>query len=325
VVGFTLRQLQYFVATCEAQSIAAAAEREYISASAISAAIAHLEEALGVQLFVRQHAQGVAPTTQGRALLAEARALLKQADDLERLGTELSGELAGPLRVGCLVTLAATVVPRMLRAFSDANPNVAVELVDAGQNELLDGLRSGRLDLAVTYDLEVGQEFHFERICDLPPVAILPAGHPLAASGSVSLRRLAREPLVLLDLPLSREYFLGLFAARRLEPHIGGRSAHLDVVCSLVGNGHGYSLVNVPPASLRAPDGSPLAAATVAGAHRRLRMGLIRVAGQRETRAGAAFADHCRRSLPATVRPGSGGQAPLEHPPADVAGDHEDD
>ena len=114
MVGFTLRQLHYFVATCEAGSIALAAEREYISASAVSAAIAHLEEALGVQLFVRQHAQGVVPTNQGRALLAEARALLRQADDLERLGTELAGVLAGRLRVGCLVTLAATVVPRVL-------------------------------------------------------------------------------------------------------------------------------------------------------------------------------------------------------------------
>src|SRR5438105_45419 len=248
MVGFTLRQLHYFVATCEAGSIALAAEREYISASAVSAAIAHLEEALGVQLFVRQHAQGVVPTNQGRALLAEARALLRQADDLERLGTELAGELAGRLRVGCLVTLAATVVPRVLRGFADTNPNVAVELVDSGQNGLLEGLRLGRLDIAITYDLELGSDLAFERICDLPPVALLPAGHRLAAAGRVSLRRLAREPLVLLDLPLSREYFLGLFAARGLEPLVGGRSAHLDVVCSLVGNGHGYSLVNVPPA-----------------------------------------------------------------------------
>jgi DNA-binding transcriptional LysR family regulator len=304
MVGFTLRQLHYFVAACETGGIALAAEREYVSASAVSAAVAHLEQALGVQLLVRRHALGVAPTNQGRALLAEARALLRQAGDLERLGGELAGELAGRLRVGCLVTLAATVVPRILREFTDAHPAVAVDLVDRGQDGLLEGLRVGRLDLAITYDLDLGPDLAFERLGELPAVALLPAGHPLAAAGTVTLRRLAREPLVLLDLPLSREYFLGLFRSRRLEPRIGGRSAHLDVVCSLVGNGHGYSLVNVPPASLRAADGTPLAAVPIAGSHRGLRLGLARARNRRVPRAVSAFADHCRASISAAGLPG---------------------
>ncbi len=297
VVGYSLRQLHYFVATCEAGSIALAAEREFISASAVSAAIAHLEQTLGVQLFVRQHAQGVAPTSQGRLLLAEARALLKQADDLERFGRELHSELAGHVHVGCLVTLAATHVPGALRSFADANPNVSVELLDSGQDELVDGLRSGRLDLAITYDLDLPPGLTFERLRSLPPVAVFPAGHPLAGARSVSLRRLASEPLVLLDLPMSREYFLGLFRASRLEPTLGGRSAHLDVVCTLVGNGYGYSILNVPPATLKAADGSPLAAVPLSGRQRALGIGLLQTAGSRPTRAVTAFVEHCRAGL----------------------------
>lgn len=297
MAGYSLRQLRYFVATCEAGGIAPAAEREYISASAISAAIAHLERTLGVALFVRRHAQGLAPTNQGRLLLAEARALLKQADDLERFGRELQSELAGRVRIGCLVTLAATVVPAALRSFSHGHPGVEVELVDSDQEDLLEGLRSGRLDLAISYDLAVQPGLAFEPLRSLPPVALLPAGHRLAGARSVGLRRLAPEPLVLLDLPLSREYFLGLFHSAGMQPRVAVRSAHLDVVCSLVGNGHGYSILNLPPATPTAADGSALASVPLAGRPRALRMGVLQVAGTRPTRAVAVLAEHCRLAL----------------------------
>jgi DNA-binding transcriptional LysR family regulator len=296
---FSLRQLRYFVAAHDAESIAVAAEREYVSASAVSAAVSHLESTLGVQLFVRRHAQGISSTPQGRALVAEARALLKQAEDFQRLGRELAGELAGELRVGCLVTLAATVVPAVLRSFATAHPGIDVTLAESGQEGLVEGLRSGELDLAITYDLSREPGLVFEGIRDLPPVVLVAAGHPLAGAPSVPLGRLAREPLVLLDLPISREYFLGLFRSRRLAPRIGARSRYLDVVCSMVGNGAGYSLLNVPPSSGRAADGSRLATVRLAGSHRALRLGLLQVAAGRRTRAAVAFAAHCRTALTA--------------------------
>ena len=302
MVGYSLRQLQYFVATCDAGSIVSAADQEFVSASAVSGAIGQLEQALGVPLFVRRHAQGVAPTNQGRLLLAEARALLRQAEDFERFGRELTSDLAGQVTVGCLVTLAATVVPQVLRSFSDAHPGITLELVDSGQDGLLAGLRSGRLDLAITYDLNLESGLEFEGLRGLPPLVLLPEGHRLAGGRALALERLAREPLVLLDLPLSREYFLGLFRSRRLEPRIGSRSSYLDVVCSLVGNGAGYSLLNVPPAAGVAADGSRLATVRLAGRHRALRLGLLRAASPRRTRAVTALADHFRHALagPAT-------------------------
>ena len=60
---FTLRQLQYFVAAAEAGSVADAALDIPVSQSSVSAAISQLEAALGVQLLIRHHAQGISPTT----------------------------------------------------------------------------------------------------------------------------------------------------------------------------------------------------------------------------------------------------------------------
>src|SRR4051794_9762573 len=88
---FTLRQLEYFVAAGDSGSITLASEKVNISQPSISAAIAHLETELGVQLFIRHHAQGLSLTPQGVQLLRDARALLLQADELQSVAGELSG------------------------------------------------------------------------------------------------------------------------------------------------------------------------------------------------------------------------------------------
>ena len=110
---FTLRQLEYFVATCDAGSVTEAALRIPVAQSSVSAAIAQLEAALDVQLLIRHHAQGVSPTPAGRKLLERARELLRDADGFERFAAELTEELTGTLQLGCLVTLAPLVAPRL--------------------------------------------------------------------------------------------------------------------------------------------------------------------------------------------------------------------
>jgi DNA-binding transcriptional LysR family regulator len=66
---FTMRQLEYFVATCDAGSVTEAALSIPVSQSSVSAGVSQLEAALGVQLFVRHHAQSVHPTSAGREFL----------------------------------------------------------------------------------------------------------------------------------------------------------------------------------------------------------------------------------------------------------------
>ena len=72
-------------------------------------------------------------------------------------------------------------------------------------------------------------------MAELPPRAILAADHRLARRRAVSLRELVDEPMVLLDLPHSREYFLSLFRACNLEPRIVHRTRSYDMVRGLVG------------------------------------------------------------------------------------------
>ncbi len=294
---YTLRQLEYFVAAGEEQSITAAAERVHGSQPTVSAAVARLERALGVRLFVRRHAQGVSLTPAGRRFLVEARALLRQAAELERFSSELGDVVGGPVDLGCLVTLAPMVAPRLCRAFEAAHPAASVQLVEGGQDELLDGLRGGRLSLALTYDLQLGDDITFERLVTLPPLALLAGDHRWASAASVTLAQLAPEPLVLLDLPLSREYFLSMFLAAGLEPTVSHRSSHPEVIRAMVANGYGYSLLNARPHIDRALDGRPFVVVPIAGRVPAMELGLAAPAGSAETRTVQAFRGHCRDQL----------------------------
>ena len=128
---FSFRQLEYFVAAGETGSVTRAAQGSHSSQPTVSAAIAKLEASLGVQLFVRHHAQGLSLTPEGRRFLGEAKALLRHASDVERFATALSDEVGGTLDLGCLVTLAPLVAPSLVRGFQSANPRVHVELVES--------------------------------------------------------------------------------------------------------------------------------------------------------------------------------------------------
>jgi DNA-binding transcriptional LysR family regulator len=288
-VRTTLRHLELFVAVCDAGGVGEAGRRVHAAQSTVSAAVRDLERQLGVDLLVRRPGGVAVPTPAGRRLLAEARALLDQADTLDRVALDLRDEVAGDVAFGSLVTIAPLAVPRLAAAFRERHPQARLRAVEAGQAELLAGLADGRLELVLTYDLGLPAEVDFEELASLPPRALLAHGDPLAGESRIALRDLARRDFVLLDLPLSREYFAGLFAAQGLEPLVAHRSPHLEVVRAYVAAGLGCSIVNAVPASDRALDGSRLVTRPLAGRHRALRLGLVTREGARPTRAVAAL------------------------------------
>jgi len=308
-VNLTLRQLSYFIAAAEAGSITAASKRASISQPAISTAVSHIERELGVQLFLRHHAQGLSLTSAGRSLLREAKQLLKQVDGLYSAAAEVSHQVRGQLAVGWFSTLAPVVMPELVQSFMTAFPGTLVVSREGHQEDLVAGLRRSEIDLAITYDLEIAADIAFAPLVALPPHAMFGEAHPLARKSSVTLAELARLPMVLLDLPMSRDYFYGLFRRERLEPTVQWSSPQPDVVRTMVANGFGYTLANVRPRAELALDGRRLYRVPLAGDPPAVRVGIATLKQQRRTRLAQVFESHATEAIndshvPGMVPPG---------------------
>lgn len=301
---FTLRQLEYLIAVGETGSVAAAAERVGVSPPSVSVAITQVEAHLGLSLFVRRHAQGLSPTEGGRQVLDQARVILAEAARLTDIASAVSGTVRGTLHVGCLLTFAQVVLPQLRRSFLTAFPEVTFRQSEGDQDDLQEALRRARIDVALTYDLNIPTDLRFEPLVSLPPYAVLAADHPLAARAALSLTDLAPFPMVLLDLPHSADYFLSAFAGQGTKPVIAERTRDIQVMRSLVANGFGYSIANIRPLSDRAPDGMPLAFVPLTGPLRPMRLGLLVAEGALQVQTIRAFADHARHHVQAGALPG---------------------
>ncbi len=294
---FTLRQLEYLIAVGRFGSISLAADHLSVSPPSISNAIAQMEAVFGLPMFVRKHAQGMALTHCGRDLMGQAARVLDAAKDLSNLADRHKGTVRGELNVGCLLTFAQIIVPRLRKAYTVTYPEVVFRQFQNHQTGLIDGLRDASIDVALTYDLAIPTDLEFVELAVLPPFAILSAAHPLADRPSLSVEDLAPFPMILLDLPLSSAYFLSFFQRAGVTPRIVERTQDMAVLQSLVGNDFGYSIANIKPLTNTSPDGKALCFVPLTGQVKPMRMGLLCARGAERALTVKAFVDLCTRLL----------------------------
>jgi len=251
---FTLKQLRYFVVAGELGSTTQAARKLHVSQPLISAAIQHIETVTGIHLFVRHHAQGLSLTPSGHQLMVRARQLLREAEGVEKYALSLGDEIGGELYLVAFGSFASVFLPQLLRSYADRHPSVSLYCDEHSQADIIAGLQQGDYELAFTYDLNVPEELDFTPLYRFPPYAVVSSDHPLSTRESISLAELVTYPMVLLDWPLSREYFLAIFTQNGLVPTVAHRARSMDMLRGLVRNGFGFSLFNTPLSALE-PEG----------------------------------------------------------------------
>ncbi len=135
-----------FVAIVDAGSMLRAADRVFVSQSALSLQMKRLEELLQVALF-RREGRRLVLSVQGERFLPHARELLAVNDRaLAALG---DGSLAGPARIGFVQDFAETLLSGVLSVFASSNPDASLDVRVAGSAELLDLLATDRLDIVL--------------------------------------------------------------------------------------------------------------------------------------------------------------------------------
>lgn len=290
----TLTQLRYFVKAATYSSMTKAADELHIAQSAVSAAISQLEQQIGTQLFIRHRARGLALTTAGEEMLRDTRALLAHLDEVLDGASGHVDQVRGTVRLACFVTLTPFVLPRLLSDLGARHPDLEVDVIETSADAMSTMLRNGTAELAITYDLALGAAMETEFLGVAVPYVLLPPDHRLARRRSIRLTELTGEPMVLLDLPDSRDYFESMLTNAGVTPTIRYRSASYETVRGLVARGHGYSILNQLPAHRETYDGGTVAAVAIRDDVQGLPIVLARLQTVRTTARARAVADAAR-------------------------------
>ncbi|MFW1734429.1 LysR family transcriptional regulator [Acinetobacter sp. ULE_I001] len=303
----SLRQMEYFVATAESGSIIIASEKIHVSSPSISAAIAHIESELQVQLFIRQHAKGLILTNIGEQVMKECQQILSQAGSLYSLAANFSGSIRGPLKLGCFTAFAPMLYAEIIHGFSNLYKSVDLDVCEGDQEILINGLLRNVLDVVLTYDLNIDENLlNFESLASLPPYALFSEEHPLAHAPAVTMEELAAYPMILLDMPYSNDYFISLFKNRNLNPQIIKTSKNSEVVRAMVANNIGYSILNVRPKINYSLDGKRLVRVRISGEQRPMHIGLVTAKNVVLNTVAQAFISRCRAFISDQYIPGMG-------------------
>ena len=239
-----LRQLRYFIAAAEEGNISRAAQKIFLTQSALSRQIKALEEEIGQCLLERQ-AHSIRLTPAGETLLREARELLQHAEAMLGKVRAAGGGLR--LRVGYAPSLAAGILSVAVENFTQAHSNARVELFDLSTAEMLAGLESGKLDVALT----IGQErdtrgLKWTPIVRAPWQLAVSRNHPLARRSRLTPAEVAREPMLAFcqrDYPEYWRVITAWLKEHGQRPRITGEYDGVDSLMAAVESGLGVALV----------------------------------------------------------------------------------
>ncbi len=247
-----LRHLRYFVAVAEEGHVTRAAERLGMQQPPLSQQIQALERELAVQLF-RRKPRGVELTDAGRALLDDARAILAHVDHAFATTRRTARGEQGRIAIG--FTSSAPFhpfVPRVIRAFREAYPLVALTLDESGTTELIEDLRTERVDAAfIRTPVADPMGIVINPLLEEAMLVALPATHALAADATeLPLAALAAETFIVYRRPSGPGLYDAIFGACHaagFSPIVGQEAPRIVSTLNLVAAGLGIAIV---PASL---------------------------------------------------------------------------
>jgi DNA-binding transcriptional LysR family regulator len=287
-IAISLRQIDYVIATAESGSTAAAARSLNVSQPSVSLAIAKVEAHFGRPLFARSSGQGVLPTPFGRQKLGEFVRLRAQAQGI------LTPESTQPaqLNLGVFSTLGPLYAPSLVRRFQDSHPNTQIRLHEANLETLADWLETGRIDVALVYDFGLPSTLQITPLADIRPYGLVAGGHPLAGRAAVTLEELLQDPLILMNLPHSRGYFLTLAQMHGINPAIAHETGSVEMLRSMVANGLGVGLLATDIPHETAYDRRSVVRVALKGQLAPHRIALARSARLRATALADQFCQH---------------------------------
>ncbi|MFG2993544.1 LysR family transcriptional regulator [Streptomyces sp. NPDC048257] len=290
-----LRQLEYFVAVAEEASFTKGAARVHVAQPGVSAQIRRLERELGQELLDRSGRQ-VQLTDVGVAVLPYARAALAAVAGARLAVDDLTGLVRGQVSIGTVASSSHLSLPKLLAEFHELHPSVDMSLAEGNSDHLAEGLRSGRLDVAVIgMATEPPTGLAVQVIADELFVGAVSGDHPLARRGRVSVEDVRDETLICLPPGTGlRTSVEAAWSASGATPRIAFEASDPLVLVQLAARGLGLAVLPRPFARAHAQQ---LRTVVIENEHLRGRLALAWRSEGPTSPAARAFIEHARRGL----------------------------
>ncbi len=250
----TLRHYAVFVAVCDRMNMTAAAEKLFMSQSAVSQAVAELEAHYGVRLFERL-SRKLYLTQPGEKLLGYARHII-------RMNTEAEAEMrsllrTGAIRIGASVTIGACLLPGLIAAFSEKRPGLAIEVTENNTEAIEQMIVDDRLDLGLVEGDVTLRDIVTRALAEDELALICARTHPFAARGQVAPEALAGESFILREVGSgTRRTFENAMAAAGVPWRATWTCNNADAIKAAVAAGLGVSLISRRAVERELSDGS---------------------------------------------------------------------
>ena len=239
----TVKQLRAFLAVAQSLSFAVAGERLYLSQSALSLTIKALEEGLGGRLFSR-NTRNVALTPEGEVLVPLARRLIADWDNAEDELRQRFTLQRGRVTLAAMPSFAGNLLPPILKTFRARYPQVNVTVNDVINDQVLEMVRDGQVELGVAFEPQQGSSLTFTPLYIDRFVAVVPADSPWVDQAQIDWPTLLTQPFITLQRPSTVRVMLEEhLRARDMSLPVEFESHQLATVGRMVASGLGVSAV----------------------------------------------------------------------------------
>jgi len=243
MVSYSLNSLLVFYHVVRAKSFSRAAETLYMTQPGVSNHMAQLEAQMGFNLLTRD---------KGRfELTKEGKIIYKYAERMERVVRELQGTISSfqkdtrpILKIGTTVTYSRLIMPQILSAFQNENPNIQIRLDAGSSDDMEKTLYSLKNDIVIVANTKISRNIQAFPFAREELVVITPKNHPLAAQESVTLAQMAQYPLILRETgSATRAVVLNALKGVNINPSVLIEVKSTDFIKEWVAEGKGISVL----------------------------------------------------------------------------------
>ncbi len=291
----TIRQLRAFLAVYQLRKVSAAAQRLFVTQSAVSMLIRQLEDGLDTRLFDRT-TRSLKATAAAQEMMPTVERVLRDVDSLSADFRELATLERGRVSLAITPTLAGFLLPAALSVFNEQHPKVRVMVNDCAPDQFVSRILGEHVDFGIGTPERPGAEVEVERLMRDHLALVCRDDHPLAKARVVRWSDLGRFPIITVRAGYGvRPLIDGTAADAGVTLDVVNEVSFLSTALWMTASGMGASIM---PSAFARAEGNPSLVIKVLSAPRVSRdISVVTKRGHSLSAAARAFIDALKRSL----------------------------